>query len=111
MQTVGVCIAPTDTARATTGRDMAGECATADRCSAGHSRGLRERGTQGRQAHRRVERSLWSVCNSPRGNREHTAAIRAWAREAGRQVSDRGRISAEVVKAFEEAHRGLAAVG
>lgn len=48
---------------------------------------------------------------TPRGNREHTAAIRAWAREAGRQVSDRGRISADIAKAFEEAHRGLAAVG
>ncbi|HXT45285.1 MAG TPA: Lsr2 family protein [Pseudonocardiaceae bacterium] len=46
-----------------------------------------------------------------RENREQTAAIRAWAREAGRQVSDRGRISAEVVKAFEDAHRGLASVG
>jgi len=48
---------------------------------------------------------------TPRGNREQTAAIRAWAREAGRQVSDRGRISAEVAKAFEDAHRGLVAVG
>ena len=48
---------------------------------------------------------------TPRGNREQTAAIRAWAREAGRQVSDRGRISAEVVKAFHDAHPGLAAVG
>ena len=48
---------------------------------------------------------------TPRGNREHTAAIRAWAREAGHQVSDRGRISADIAKAFEEAQRGLAAVG
>jgi Lsr2 len=48
---------------------------------------------------------------TPRGNRERTAAIRAWAREAGHQVSDRGRISADIAKAFEEAHRGLAAVG
>jgi hypothetical protein len=48
---------------------------------------------------------------APRRNREQTAAIRAWAREAGRQVSDRGRISAEVAKAFEDAHPGLAAVG
>jgi len=46
---------------------------------------------------------------TPRANREQTAAIRAWAREAGRQVSDRGRISAEVAKAFEDAHRGPAA--
>jgi Lsr2 len=48
---------------------------------------------------------------TPRANREQPAAIRAWAREAGRQVSDRGRISAEVAKAFEDAQRGLATVG
>ena len=48
---------------------------------------------------------------TPRSNREHTAAIRAWAREAGRQVADRGRISAEVAKAFEDAHHELATVG
>ena len=48
---------------------------------------------------------------TPRANREQTAAIRAWAREAGHQVSDRGRISAEVAKAFEDAQRGLATVG
>ena len=46
-----------------------------------------------------------------RENRERTAAIRAWAREAGHQVSDRGRISADIAKAFQEQHRGLAAVG
>jgi hypothetical protein len=46
-----------------------------------------------------------------RENREQIAAIRAWARESGRQVSDRGRISTEVLKAFEDAQRGLAAVG
>jgi Lsr2 len=46
-----------------------------------------------------------------RENREQIAAIRAWARESGHQVSDRGRISAEVLKAFEDAQRGLAAVG
>ncbi|MCU1610267.1 MAG: Lsr2, partial [Pseudonocardiales bacterium] len=34
-----------------------------------------------------------------------------WAREGGRQVSDRGRIPADIAKAFEEAHPGLAAVG
>ncbi|MDQ2788729.1 MAG: Lsr2 family protein [Actinomycetota bacterium] len=48
---------------------------------------------------------------TPRGNREQTAAIRAWAREAGHQVSERGRISAEIAKAFQDAHRGLAAAG
>ncbi|MGV9825371.1 histone-like nucleoid-structuring protein Lsr2 [Gordonia sp. NPDC003429] len=31
----------------------------------------------------------------------HTQAIRAWARENGYEISDRGRISAEIVSAFE----------
>jgi len=30
--------------------------------------------------------------------------IRAWAREKGYEVSDRGRVSAEVRKAYEDAH-------
>jgi Lsr2 len=33
-----------------------------------------------------------------------TAAIRAWARQNGHQVSDRGRISKTVVDAFHAAH-------
>ena len=32
-----------------------------------------------------------------------TGAVRAWARENGYTVSDRGRISAEIVKAFQDA--------
>jgi hypothetical protein len=36
--------------------------------------------------------------------REQTAAIRAWARQNGHQVSDRGRISKTVVDAFQAAH-------
>lgn len=35
---------------------------------------------------------------------EHLAAIRAWARKNGHQVSDRGRIKAEIIDAFEAAH-------
>lgn len=35
---------------------------------------------------------------------EQTRAIREWARGNGHQVSERGRISAEVVAAFEAAH-------
>ncbi len=58
-----------------------------------------------------VSNSRPGLSATSRGNRERTAAIRSWAREAGRQVSDRGRISAEVAKAFEDAHRGLAAAG
>lgn len=39
------------------------------------------------------------------GNRKHTAAIREWARKAGHEVADRGRIPADVVEAFEQAHQ------
>lgn len=35
---------------------------------------------------------------------EETARIRAWARENGYQVSDRGRISGEIRKAYQAAH-------
>jgi histone H3/H4 len=48
---------------------------------------------------------------STRQSRDQTAAIRRWAREAGHTVSDRGRISATVTAAFQEANRSLAAVG
>ena len=41
--------------------------------------------------------------NGP-ASREQLAAIREWARKNGHQVSDRGRIKAEVVEAFEAAH-------
>ena len=48
---------------------------------------------------------------STRQSRDQTAAIRQWAREAGHTVSDRGRISATVTAAFQDANRSLAAVG
>src|SRR3954471_18062910 len=37
-------------------------------------------------------------------DREQTAAIRAWARQNGHHVSDRGRIAKTVVEAFHAAH-------
>jgi hypothetical protein len=37
-------------------------------------------------------------------SKEHLTAIREWARKNGHDVSDRGRIKAEVVEAFEAAH-------
>ena len=48
-----------------------------------------------------------------RAGREQTQAVREWARNHGLTVSDRGRISAQVQTAFDEAHRGsqLSAVG
>ena len=35
---------------------------------------------------------------------EHLAAIREWARREGYEVSNRGRIKAEIVEAFDAAH-------
>jgi len=32
------------------------------------------------------------------------AAVRAWAREAGLNISERGRISAEIIRQYEAAH-------
>jgi len=46
-----------------------------------------------------------------RQSRDQAAAIREWARGAGHVVSDRGRISATVTAAFQEANRSLTAVG
>ena len=40
----------------------------------------------------------------PAGARAHSAAVRAWAREAGLVVSERGRISADVFRRYEAAH-------
>ena len=37
-------------------------------------------------------------------DREQTAAVREWARSAGYEVSERGRLSAAVLEAFEAAH-------
>lgn len=52
-----------------------------------------------------------ATSNSGQSNREHTAAIREWARKAGHAVSDRGRIKTDVLDAFEQAHRSLTSVG
>jgi len=37
-------------------------------------------------------------------DREQTKAIREWARKNGHEVSDRGRIAAPIMEAFEAAH-------
>lgn len=36
-------------------------------------------------------------------NPDHSRAVRAWARQNGHQVSDRGRLSAELIAAFDAA--------
>jgi Lsr2 len=40
-----------------------------------------------------------------RTSRDQTAAIREWAAKAGHEISNRGRIPARIVAAYEEAHR------
>jgi hypothetical protein len=40
-----------------------------------------------------------------RGSDGDTAKVRAWAKERGYQVSERGRISADIRKAYEDATR------
>lgn len=39
-----------------------------------------------------------------RRNRQDTAAIRAWARENGHEVSERGRIPSSILQAYDAAH-------
>jgi Lsr2 len=47
-----------------------------------------------------------ATATSPRrsssADREHGAAVREWARANGFEVSDRGRIAADILKAYEE---------
>ena len=45
-----------------------------------------------------------SAAAPARNSREQLQAIREWARKAGYEVSDRGRIAASIVEAFEAEH-------
>jgi hypothetical protein len=42
--------------------------------------------------------------SSGKASKEQLSAIREWARKNGHEVSDRGRIKADIVDAFEAAH-------
>jgi hypothetical protein len=44
-----------------------------------------------------------AVRSSSRASRTNLTAVREWAKNNGHQVSDRGRISADVLKAYEAA--------
>lgn len=54
-----------------------------------------------RKSGRKSTRSAGSASPAQRGK---VSRIRAWARDHGHDVSDRGRISAEVQAAYEKAH-------
>ena len=65
----------------------------------------RKSGGSGAAGGRRAQKMTASSGRRPQPlDREQTAAIRAWARQNGHQVSDRGRISKTVVDAFQAAH-------
>lgn len=53
----------------------------------------------------RAPRGAGRARGSASMDREQLAAIRAWARQNGYTVSDRGRLSSTVISAFEEAHQ------
>jgi hypothetical protein len=44
------------------------------------------------------------VKSTGKASKEQLSAIREWARKNGHEVSDRGRIKAEIVEAFEASH-------
>ena len=70
----------------------------------GHARrvGGRSSGGRGRSASSSGGGSGRSRGSS--GGRHDLSDVRAWARENGYQVSDRGRVSSEVIAAYEKAH-------
>ena len=49
-------------------------------------------------------RSSGRTASKGSGRKADLGAVRAWARDHGHQVSDRGRISAEVQAAYDKAH-------
>ena len=59
---------------------------------------------RGGRARRTVKSISVNGNGSGSGSKEQLSAIRKWARKNGYEVSDRGRIKAEVLEAFEAAH-------
>jgi len=55
-------------------------------------------------AARRISRSRRPASPRPTGPRIDRAQIRAWAKDNGMKVSERGRISAEVMQQYEAVH-------
>ncbi|ONI71365.1 hypothetical protein ALI144C_52615 [Actinosynnema sp. ALI-1.44] len=55
----------------------------------------------------RAKRGIVPIGAKPQANREQTKAIRDWARQNGYDLSDRGRIPATVIEAFDAAHTSV----
>jgi len=83
--------------------DLSSEHATAMRETfatwVGHARRVGAR-TSGRRSAPKTSKAAASSSEPTRD----TGAVRTWAKENGFTVSDRGRISAEVIQAFDDAH-------
>lgn len=58
-----------------------------------------------RRADGPARRSRSTAAASRAGGREGLGAVRQWARGAGYEVSDRGRIPAEIREAYDAAHK------
>jgi hypothetical protein len=56
----------------------------------------------------RTVRIISSTGSAAGYNRETLRSIRAWAKDNGHSVSDRGRLSAEVLQAWQTAQAGMA---
>jgi Lsr2 len=69
----------------------------------GHARRVGGRSSSG--GTRRRSAGSGSGSGGSAGSGNDTAAIRAWARDNGHDVSERGRISAEVMSAYEAANK------
>jgi hypothetical protein len=60
-----------------------------------------------RRSGTRPDRGIKSTSRSTGYNRETLKAIREWAKKSGHNVSDRGRLPAEVLQAWEKAQAAL----
>ncbi|GAB4069651.1 Lsr2 family protein [Angustibacter speluncae] len=69
----------------------------------GHARRVGGRSTGRRRSASSSSSSSASSSGSAKGGTD-TAAVRAWARENGYEVSERGRIAADVLAAYEAAN-------
>lgn len=67
----------------------------------GHARKVGRGGRGGRRAVANAPRKAASPGGSATGR---TGEIRAWAKEQGLKVNERGRLSGDVVAAYEDAH-------
>jgi Lsr2 len=72
------------------------------RSSGGRSRATSSGGGSGRS--RGSSGGAGSSSGGGGGGKHDLSDVRAWARENGYQVSDRGRVSSEVIAAYEKAH-------